>query len=205
MRCGRVDDCLALHVVGDGDIHEAEDGWCDVAYFQIVFFAGVRAVFEDKDTVLGVVGIVWSGVVFKGVDGAMAYCANRTPVQVAEIDDQVRGDVVDGAVNILRFEDLSRQGSALVVGNVRDFLREFVAQDMVLFGGHNALWFASGNVEKDACVIATCTPCLGFCPVDFEILISRRLVGIFFGCQIPFADQPFVDADAAIYALGAVV
>ena len=54
MRCGHVDDCLALHVGGDGDIHEAEDGRCDVAYFQIVSFAGVRAVVEDKDTVLGV-------------------------------------------------------------------------------------------------------------------------------------------------------
>ena len=76
-----------MHVGGDGDIHEAEDGRCNVAYFQIVFFAGVRAVFEDEDTVLGVVGVVWPGVVFKGVDGAMAYCADRTPVQVAEIDD----------------------------------------------------------------------------------------------------------------------
>jgi len=56
---------------------------------------------HDEDAIDGVVGVVGAEVVLKGVDTVQAHAAYRTPVQVAEVDDQVGGDVATLGVDIL--------------------------------------------------------------------------------------------------------
>ena len=55
----------------------------------------MRRVVQDEHALLRVIGIVGAGVVLERVNAAQAQAADRAPIQIAKVHDQVRRDVLD--------------------------------------------------------------------------------------------------------------
>ena len=70
---------------------------------------------QDERAELGVVAVVRPGVVLQHVDRRIADAADRPPVQAAEVDDQVGGDVLDPLVDLLGLEDQGPHRLAVAV------------------------------------------------------------------------------------------
>ncbi len=145
------------------------------------------------------------GVVFEDVDGRIADAADRSPVQAAEVDDQVGGDVPDRVVDLLGLEDQRSQRLAVGVGGRLELRLDLVAERLVLGRLDRALRLSPLDVEEDAGIVAPFAPDLGLLPVDVELGERRHLRRVALEDQQPLAHQPLVDAKAAVEPLGAVV
>ncbi len=77
--------------------------------------AQTRRVVPDEDTLLGMVCVIRPGVVFEYVDLAMTNRSGAPPVEIAEVDDQIGGDVLAFFVDIFRQEDLCSYRLAVLV------------------------------------------------------------------------------------------
>ena len=64
---------------------------------------------QDERPELGVIAVVGPGVVFEDVDRRIADAADRSPVEGAEVDDQVRRNVLDRVIDLLGLEDQCSQ------------------------------------------------------------------------------------------------
>src|SRR5206468_4182794 len=105
---------------------------------------------EDEDAVPVVVGFVGAGVVFEGVDGAHADGADRAPVEVAEVDDQVGGDAVHLAVEILGAVGLGADRSSVWIGDRLDAGDQIGADTLVVGGIDRAGRLAAADVHEEA-------------------------------------------------------
>ena len=68
---------------------------------------------QDERPELGVVAVVGPGVILQDVDRRIADAADRSPVEGAEVDDQVGRDVLDRVVDLLGLEDQCSQRLAI--------------------------------------------------------------------------------------------
>src|SRR5579863_6819714 len=118
---------------GRGHVHQLQAAQLATAGTLV----GVGVVFDDNAE-LGMVAIVWAGIVVKGVDGTVTNGANRTPEEVAEVDDQVGRNTVDVLINFLWFEDCRPHWLAIVVEQILELRFEFVAQSFNFVGPDDA-------------------------------------------------------------------
>src|ERR687892_958520 len=82
---------------------DVQDGGVDIPQMQPVLRPGRLAgsVVEYEDPLLGVIGLVWTGVVFEGVRASVAQRANAAPAQPAKDDNEVRSHAVARLVDLL--------------------------------------------------------------------------------------------------------
>src|SRR5579885_3190303 len=164
----------------------------------------IGVVFDD-DAKLRVVAVIGANIVLKGVDRAVTDGADGTPVEVAEIDDQVGRNAVAFLIDFLRLVDGGADVDAVGINNSLEFRLQFVAQGLNLVRPDNALRLASLNVEEDTRVVAAIAPDLRLAPVNLALINGRQLRRLRFQRQVALADEPLVDANAAIHLLGAMI
>lgn len=144
------------------DVDEIRRRGCDDANARLA---------QDEDAILGMVAVVGPGVIVKGVDRAEALridSADRTPQQIAKVDEKIRRDAVDFAIQTLRGEAAGRQGPAQMVGDGGDLRGEISASGFKRLGRDDALRLPPGDVEEDTSIVAAIAPCSGTRPVDIE-------------------------------------
>ena len=132
------------------------------------------------------IGVVGAAVVFEGVDlRCFTDAAHGTPVQAAEVDDQIGSDAVDFFVEFLRAIDAcgNGEGLAFVVFEVQQFASEFLFERFDIFGRDGALRFASADVEEQAAVISAVAPGFGAAPIDVAFPDGRQRFGTCFEGQ----------------------
>src|SRR5213594_4322172 len=131
-------DRSAGEAVGDRLAEQREERRGDVVDRDVGEFAAQRGFFasggEDEDAVPVVVGFVGAGVVFEGVDAGHADGADGAPVEVAEVDDQVGGDAVDGAIEVLWAVRLGADRPTRGIGDRFDAGDEIGAHALVVGG-----------------------------------------------------------------------
>ena len=145
------------------------------------------------------------GVVLPDVERRVADAADRPPGQAAEVDDQVGRHVADRPVDLLRLEDERAERPALGVGRGLEPGLELVAEPLVVGRLDRAVGLAPLHVEEDAGVVAPLAPDAGLVPVDVELGERRDLLGVPVQDQQALADEPLVDAEAAVEPPRAVV
>ena len=82
---------------------------------------------------------VGAGVVFVQVKGGMTDGADRPPTERAEVNDEVRCDVADSVVELLRVENERVEGLTFVVGD---------GQDLALISSRNASYWCGRNAPS---------------------------------------------------------
>ena len=104
------------------------------------------------------------GVVLQDVDGRIADAADRPPVEPAEVDDQVGGDVLDRVVDLLGLEDQRPQRLAVAVDGRLELRLDLVAERLVVGRLDRPLRLAPLDVEEHAGVVAPLAPDLASSP-----------------------------------------
>ena len=95
---------------------------------------------KDIQPVLGVVRVVRTGVVLERLDALVASDRpDRAPEEVAEHDDEVGGDALRVAVQLLRLEHGGGDRVAGVVRDLGDTPRQVVPDDSYSSGGMTPL------------------------------------------------------------------
>src|SRR5438132_9058530 len=83
---------------------------------------------ENEAAELAVVAVVGPGVVLLHVNGSIANTADRSPAQVAKMDNEVRCDVLDRSINLLGFVDLGAERAALLISRRLEHGLDLVAE-----------------------------------------------------------------------------
>ena len=66
----------------------------------------VRVVVQNENAMLGMVGIVGTHIILKGVDRVVSDRPNGTPEQIPKVNNEVRRNIVDRLVDLFWLEDL---------------------------------------------------------------------------------------------------
>src|SRR5262245_38195374 len=98
---------------------------------------------EHEDAVPVVVRFIRSGVVLEGVDAAHADRADRAPVEVAEVDDEVRRDAVHAPVEVLGPVRLRADVAPVRRGDRLDARDEIAPYALVVGRVDRAGWLAA--------------------------------------------------------------
>src|SRR5512135_2150697 len=101
-----------------------------------------RRVVFYHDAKLSMITIVRPRIVLEGVYRTVADCANRAPIEIAEIDDQVRRHSITFTVNVLRLKDGCADVYAVWVYQSLKFCLQFVPYSFNFTCFHDPLWFA---------------------------------------------------------------
>src|SRR5437762_10210232 len=160
---------------------------------------------EDEYPLPVMVRLVGAGVVLEGVDSPHPDGADGPPVEVAEIHDQIRRYAVDGAEEVFGTVCLRADYAPLRIGDRLDAGDQVRAHAFVIPRLYRAGGLAPADVHEEPTVVATVTPGSGARPVDRHAADRGRLGGRGGECQVPFAPQPLVEADAPIHLLRAVI
>src|SRR6266511_4392809 len=164
-------DHPTLHVAWDLFVEQVEDSRTQVDQSEARRRSAPSAIalVENEDALLSVVGVVWTSVVFEGVHRAVADAADRAPVQIAKVHDQVRRDVSDRAIDLLRLVDARAKGSAVRPGNRPQSLGDLVPHSLVVGRRDGSVWLATFDVHEQPTIVAAITPGDGLAPVDAEL------------------------------------
>ena len=132
---------------------------------------------HDEDAVAVVVGPVGAGVVLVGVEARVADRADRAPLEIAEVDDQVGRDAAHLGVDVLRLEHLRAERLAVGAGRGLELGDQLVAHRLVVGRLDLALRLAALDVEEQAAVVPAVAPGARARPVDRRVLDRDRPVG----------------------------
>jgi hypothetical protein len=160
---------------------------------------------QDERAVLGVVAIIGPGVVLLDVERSIADLADGTPVEIAEIDNQVGGYVADLAVNLLGLEDARSHRLALVVHCGFEPRLQVIADALVVVGVDRPARLAPLHVQEHSRVVPAFAPGDGAFPIHVQIGHLRGRVRVLVEREQTLLNEPLVDAEAAVQPLGAVV
>src|SRR3990172_7979695 len=160
---------------------------------------------NHEDPLLGVVGPVRAGVILERMNSARSYGADRPPVQVPEVDHQVRRHVPAGSVDVFRLEYPGPHRLALMIGDGGQLPGQLVPQALVLCRVDDTFRFAAADVHEDSAVVAAFAPGDGARPVHGIDGEGGGTGGRRLQREIALLDQPLVDADAAHHGLGSGV
>src|SRR4029077_10591608 len=147
------------------------------------------------------VAAIGTGIIFLNVDFRMADRPDRTPVETAEVDDQIWSHVTHAAVNFFRLEDQRIQRLTFLIRERFQTSFHFVLERFVLGRWNHALWLPSLNVEEYAGLVSASAPYSSLAPIYIEFVEGRKRLGIFVQNQQPFADEPFVDGETSFETL----
>ena len=123
-REGSCDEARAFHLGRNGLAEQLEQRRSDVAQVALGPTTRLDALSgENVEALVGVVGVVGAGVVLEDVDGAGADLADASPVEVAEVDEEVGGDAAArSSVEVLRAVCDRADRPALVVAERLELL-----------------------------------------------------------------------------------
>ena len=108
-------------------------------------------------------------------------------------------------IDLLREVHDSADVPALLVGDRGEPCSQVAANPLVVLGVDDALGLPALDVEDDAGVVAALAPGHRTGPVDPTRASGVAAVGLVAKREQPFPPEPFVDPDAAVDALGAVI
>src|SRR5260370_18254348 len=145
----------ALHGGRDVVAGEVEERGRDVQEMRALHFAAriEAGCVEDEGGGLCVVAGVGAGAVLLDVEAAVAHAADGTPVESAEVNDEIGSDVAHVAIDLLGLEDEGVERATLGIG--KGFEAEFhlVAEGLVFRGGYYAARLAALDVEENTGVV----------------------------------------------------
>ena len=135
----------------------------------------------------------------------MAESSRRSPIEVVEIDHEIRILAVHLFVVVLGPDHPGFPFLAVRTAKREQPFFQTIPLLLVVLGLDDASGFASLDVEKDAGIITSPGPGLGPRPVDVEVVDARRDGRPIPDGQLSGVDQPLVDTERAFHAFGAVV
>ena len=165
----------------------------------------LTGIVEDKNPLLGVIGVVGAGVILKGPDPRVANRPHRPPVQVSEVDDEVGGYTPHLGINVIGLKNLGSQRPSSMIGQGFQLSDQFIPNPLIMFGRDLTLGFPALNVQKKPAVIPSRTPGQGFAPVHHLIFKTGGLIHPGFEGQIPLPDQPIVKTDPPVHLFSTMI
>src|SRR5215469_12681000 len=139
------------------------------------------------------------------MNAGVADRADRSPVEAAEVDDQVWSHVSDALIEFLRLKDQRAERISLVVRESFEPGFDFVLERFVLVLGNYSVRLPTLHIEKDPGVIATFAPDAGLRPVHLQLVKRGKGFRILMQDQQAFLNQPLVNGDATVEALRPVI
>ena len=145
----------------------------------------------------GVIGVVGTGIVLKGVDLSRADGSHRSPAKVAEVNEKIRWrDPADRLVKRFRLKHARPDRLAVRVAQGFQFSDQLVAGCLVSIGRNQTLRLPPSHVQEEPAVVSSRAPGRGFRPVNLESFQTRRSGRLFLQYQITLLNEPFVEGDA---------
>src|SRR5438270_8373415 len=124
----------------------------------------------DDNTKLGMVAIIRTNIVLKGVNGTVSHSTNGPPEQIAEVDNQIGRHAIGLLINLFWPENLRTNIDTLRINQRLELRLELILQCFHFARLDNALRFSPLNVEEDTRIIAAITPDLRLAPSDATLL-----------------------------------
>src|SRR5947209_18545432 len=107
----------------------------------------------DDDPELGMIAIVWAGIVIERINRTVTDGAYRAPEEVAKVDDQVRWNAIYFFVNFFGFENFCSNVDAIVVEHGLELGLELIAESFNFVRLDNASRLTSLDIEKDTSIV----------------------------------------------------
>src|SRR5436305_9573079 len=139
-----------------------QDRWRDVCDSQTVDLAATRDPVspgaKNENSILRMVSAVGAGVVLERVYLSVSNSADRSPVQVAKINNQVRRDAAHFFIQFLRSKNLSADFLSVFIGNALQSRCDFLPHFFVIVWCNGSVRLTACNIEKNARVITAIAP-----------------------------------------------
>src|SRR3984957_7452131 len=139
------------------------------------------------------------------MDVSVTDASDRSPIQSAEMYNQVWGHIFDTFINLLRLEHQRIERTPLIVLYGFKLCFDFILKSIVLAWRNHTLRLASLHIEEYARIITAFAPDFRFLPVNFQLTKRSNFLRKLFQHQQSFFDQPFIYCNAAIQPLRPMV
>ena len=83
------------------------------------------------------VGLVWPSIVFEYMNPAQSYTANRPPIQITKVDDQIWWNVPTFGTQVLWLEDSGLDGLAIWIRQYVKLLNQLISQRFIFSRWNN--------------------------------------------------------------------